>query len=365
MRDVVRSRCVKLPVFAGYLVITSIAMTVTAAAHVKWFVNCGVSDSPLPVQAVLTTSFFQFLALFLALFYLACIAERTVFGAMLLRLLDRCTAALHGRADELLRAAAAVFFALLWAQGGLILTPELNASSISLSATQLLIPICLFTRTTLPAAGAGIIILYGYGVVEYGLFHMLDYPVFLGLGTYFILSVLQNAKILAFRHHLLRWTAAFSLLWPSMEKFVYPSWIAPITVVHPELTLGLPVATIITAAGVVEFGLSFALFWTPLVRRLAAFALILLLTAATFDFGKVDGIGHLIFIAILLVVLADPEGKPTRCRPVFAPLLSSVALLTTVSLYTGGHALYYEPKNAAAEPYLGLRLPLSARLLFD
>lgn len=102
MRDVVRSRCVKLPVFAGYLVITSIAMTVTAAAHVKWFVNCGVSDSPLPVQAVLTTSFFQFLALFLALFYLACIAERTVFGAMLLRLLDRCTAALHGRADEVL-----------------------------------------------------------------------------------------------------------------------------------------------------------------------------------------------------------------------------------------------------------------------
>lgn len=202
--------------------------------------------------------------------------------------------------------------------------------------------------------------------MDYGLFHMLDYPVFLGLGAYFILSVSQNARTLAFRHHLLRWTAAFSLLWPSMEKFVYPSWIAPITAVHPELTLGLPVATVITAAGVVEFGLSFALFWTPLVRRLAALALILLLTAATFDFGKVDGIGHLIFIAILLVVLADPDGKPTRCCPVFAPLLSSVALLATVSFYTGGHALYYEPESAVTEPgAFGARVPVSASWLLD
>jgi len=351
MRDVIRSMCVKPSAFAGYLVITSIAMTATAVAHVKWFVNCTVSDNPLPVQAVLTTRFFLFLVLFLTLFYLACMAERTMVGAMLLRLLDRCTEPLHDRADEMLRAAAAVFFALLWAQGGLILTPELTARSISISATQLLIPICLFARATLPAAGAGIIMLYGYGVVDYGLFHMLDYPVFLGLGAYFILSVSQNAGFLPFRYHLLRWTAAFSLLWPSMEKFVYPSWIAAITTVHPELTLGFPVATVITAAGVVEFGLSFALFWTPLVRRLAALVLILLLTAATFDFGKVDGIGHLILIAILFVVLADPAGKPARCRAVFAPLLSSVALLATICLYTGGHRLYYGSKSAGLEPY--------------
>jgi hypothetical protein len=137
-----------------------------------------------------------------------------------------------------------------------------------------------------------------------------------------------------------------------MEKFLYPSWVAAIAIVHPELTLGFPVDTVITAAGMVEFGLSFALFWTPLPRRLAALALILLLTSATLDFGKVDGIGHLMIVAILLVVFADPEGKPQRCHSALALLMSSLALLATIFLYAGGHTLYYGSKSAAFAPLM-------------
>jgi hypothetical protein len=254
---------------------------------------------------------------------------------------------LHRRTDELLRAVAAVSFALLWADGGLILTPELKADDPKLSVIQLLIPLYLFERATLPAAGAGILVLYGYGAVTYGLFHMLDYPIFIGLGVYFILSISQTSKLLAFRLNLLRWTVALSLLWPSMEKFVYPAWVAPIALTHPELTLGFDVSTVVTAAGVVEFGLAFALFWTPLVRRLAALAFITLLTAATFDFGKVDGVGHLLVIAVLLVVLADPGRQHPGCRPMVAPLVSSAAWLATILLYTGGHALYYRSQSSA------------------
>jgi hypothetical protein len=352
VRDAVRSGFMKPLVFFGYFIVYSIATATTAAAHVKWFVNCNVSDDPLPLDAVFTITFFQFLALFLSVFYLACLAEHTAFGPILVRVLDRCTAPLRGRADEFLRAAAAVSFALLWADGGIILTPELKGSSMSLSAIQLLMPIYLFSRATVPAAGAGIIALYGYGVATYGLFHMLDYPVFVGLGIYFMLGVSHNVNLLALRFHVLRWTVALSLLWPSMEKFLYPSWVAAIAIVHPELTLGFPVATVITAAGIVEFGLSFALFWTPLVRRLAAVALILLLTAATLDFGKVDGIGHLMIVAILLVVVADQEGKPQRCHPPLAPLVSTMALLATIFLYAGGHALYYGSKSAALVPLI-------------
>ena len=352
VRDVVRSRFVKLVMFAGCFVVYSMATTTPAIAHVKWFVNCNVSDAPLPLSAVFTTTFFQYLALFLLLFYLACMAERTASGAIVLQLLNRCTALLHDRADELLRAAAAVSFALLWANGTVILTPELTASSTSLSAMQLLIPIYLFCRATVPAAGAGIIVLYGFGVATYGLFHMLDYPVFIGLGIFFMLSVSQDAKLQAFRFHMLRWTVALSLLWPAMEKFLYPSWVAAIAIVHPELTLGFPVATVVTAAGIVEFGLSFALFWTPLTRRLAALALSLLLTSATLDFGKVDGIGHMMIVVILLVIFADPDGKPQRCHPALAPLVSSMALPATIFLYAGSHTLFYGTKSAALIPLI-------------
>src|SRR4029078_12455556 len=108
---------------------------------------------------------------------------------------------------------------------------------IWISAIQLLIPLFLVARATLPAAGAGILVLYGYGAATYGLFHMLDYPVFLGLGIWFATSVSHNSRIVVFRSDFLRWTVAMSLLWPSMEKFVYPAWVAPIAIEHPELTL--------------------------------------------------------------------------------------------------------------------------------
>jgi hypothetical protein len=351
-------RCVALsmmkPVLSAGCLIVSLPLTsTTATAHVKWFVNCNVSDDPLPAQAVLTPTFFLFFTVFLVLICLGCVAERTELCEDISLLLDRYTAPLHARADDLLRSVAAVSFALLWADGGLIITPELKASSIWLSAIQLLIPMYMFARATLPAAGAGIILLYGYGVATYGLFHMLDYPVFVGLGVFFVLSVSQNARLLAFRFDFLRWTVACSLLWPSIEKFVYPGWVAPIAIAHPEVTLGFNVATVVTAAGVVEFGLSFALFWTPLIRRLAALALMAVLTAATFDFGKMDGIGHLMIIAILIVVFADPGGTHDRRHPALAPLAGGITLPAVILLYTGGHAFYYGSRSASVVPLLG------------
>jgi hypothetical protein len=106
----------------------------------------------------------------------------------------------------------------------------------------------------------------------------------------------------------------------------------------------------VTAAGVVEFGLSFALFWTPMIRRLAAIILVAVLTAATFDFGKVDGIGHLMIIAILIVVFAYPGGTQDRRHPALAPLAAGITLPAVIFLYTGGHALYYGSKSASVAP---------------
>ena len=243
----VGSKIAKSVVFIVCVIFSLLLTSVTATAHVKWFVNCNVADDPLPAMDVFTGTFFLFLAIFLVLFYLGCKFEQTTLGTKISQLLDHVTATLHRRSDDLLRSVAAVSFALLWADGRLILTPELKASSIWLSAIQLLVPIYMFWRATLAAAGAGIIVLYGYGVAAYGLFHMLDYPVFIGLGAFFALSASRNTKLLVFRFDFLRWTAAFTLLWPSMEKFVYPGWVAPIAITHPEITLGFDVTTVVTA----------------------------------------------------------------------------------------------------------------------
>jgi len=336
--------------FLACLAIGLIPITTPALAHVKWFVKCNVSDDPIPLQSVFTPTFWLSTAVFMAVFYVICQAEQTRLGALISRQLDRLTEPLHRRTDDLLRAATAIAFAVLWANGSLILTPELKASSPWISAVQVLIPLYLIGRATLPAAGAGIIILYGCGVAAYGLFHMLDYPAFLGLGAYFALSVSSNQRVLAFRFDLLRWTVAFSLLWPAMEKFLYPAWVAPIMLAHPELTLGFDVAVVTTAAGVVESGLAFALLWTPLVRRLGALALTALLTAATFDFGKVDAIGHLMIIVILVLVFADPGKQSVHRRPALAPFVGAATMLAFIFLYTGSHAFLFRTWDAAVTP---------------
>ena len=342
----------KTVLLAGYSIVGVLLTPVTATAHVKWFVNCNPADDPLPAADVFTKTFFLFFSIFLVLLYVGSKLEQTVLGASISQLLDRVTATLHHRADDLLRSVAAISFALLWADGRLILTPELKASSVWLSAIQLLVPLYMFWRATLPAAGVGIIVLYGHGIATYGLFHMLDYPVFIGLGVFFILSVAQNEKLQTFRFDFLRWTVAASLLWPAMEKFVYPGWVAPIAITHPEITLGFDVTTVVTAAGVVEAGLAFALFWTPLVHRLAALVFILLLTSATFDFGKVDGIGHMVIIAIFLVVLANRAGTPKRCFPILAPVVGGIAVPAVIFLYTGAHGLYYGSRNDSLASFM-------------
>src|SRR5262249_31429227 len=98
----------KLMVFAGCLAISWMSTATTAAAHVKWFVNCNVSDEPLPVRDVFTARFFFCATLFLAVFYVACEAEESAVGVAASRLLDRWTAPLHRRTEDLLRAAAAI-----------------------------------------------------------------------------------------------------------------------------------------------------------------------------------------------------------------------------------------------------------------
>ncbi len=180
----VGSKIAKSVVFIACVIFSLLLTSVTATAHVKWFVNCNVADDPLPAMDVFTGTFFLFFAIFLVLFYLGCKFERTTLGTNISQLLDHVTTTLHRRSDDLLRSVAAVSF--------------------------------------------------------------------------FGLSASQNTKLRIFRFDFLRWTVASTLLWPSMEKFVYPGWVAPIAIAHPEITLGFDVTTVVTAAGVVESGLALA-----------------------------------------------------------------------------------------------------------
>src|ERR1700722_335029 len=164
----------------------------------------------------------------------------------------------------------------------------------------------MFWRPTMVLSAAGIVALYAYGVFTYGIFHLLDYPIFLGLAAYLALSGLRQQTFLGMRAlDIARWAAAITLMWASIEKWAYPQWTDPLLQARPSLCMGFSSTFYMVAAGFVEFSLAFSLLWTPLVRRLAAIVLTAMFLSAVVDFGKVDAIGHLMIVCILIGIAVD------------------------------------------------------------
>ena len=325
-------------------VITVVALSAAtpAHAHVKWFASYDVNETPNAMIGIGNATMLGLVAAALVLLWAASRIEQTSIATRCITMLERGSAMLQARMEDLLRASTGAFFVSLWAMGGIILTPELKTDSAWVPLLQLAIAGAMFWRATLPAAAIGIVLLYICGIWSYGIFHMMDYPIFLGLAVYHALSACSSEKWRAMRSNVLRLGAAATLMWASVEKLAYPHWTHPLLDAHAGLSLGLDFGTFMIIAGVVEFSLAFGLLWGPLVRRASAFVLGAMFTAAIFEFGKMDAIGHMMIIAILVAIIFDATpGQRHLWIPRVAtciPALTYIpALVGTVTLYYGSH----------------------------
>ncbi|HXP29752.1 MAG TPA: hypothetical protein VN832_01590 [Stellaceae bacterium] len=313
----------------------------TAAAHVKWFAPYDVPAQPELLSAVFSATFGELVAAAMIGLWLLCLIERTALGGAVLRAIERYHAHLRPRTEDLMRGMAALFFIALFTVGNLILTPELKTDLPAIPWLQCAIALLLFWRSTMVLAAAGIAALWAYGVYTYGIFHLLDYPIFLGLAVYYALTGLGERRLLGLRPiDFARWGAAITLMWASVEKWAYPQWTDPLLQAHPTLCMGFNSEFYMVAAGFMEFSLSFSLLWTPLVRRLAAIVLNAMFISAIFTFGKIDAIGHSMIIATLIAVALDDQ-PIIRRAPILAPVSYGAALVVTLAAYYGGHALLY------------------------
>ena len=325
-------------------------LATAASAHVKWFEAYEVAAEPVPIGTTLALPYFWFGVLLVLLFFLATtLLERRAPGVAATRGLDRATRPLQENADGFMIAVLAAFFIALFAVGGTYLTPELKTGSSLIPWAQLAIALLVIPRRTRPLAALAIVLLWALTLRDYDFFHLLDYLALgLGLAFYLLLSGLPDGRWHDRRFAVLRWGIALALMWSSMEKFMYPQWFLPLLEEKPFLAFGIPFGPYTTMAGVAEFTLGFGLLWTPLVRRLSAAALFLLMFAAVYPFGRVDLIGHATILASLLVILADPireeglEVTPRDRRATFlVPLGIAVALGVTMLSYAGLHRLIY------------------------
>ncbi len=195
----------------------------------------------------------------------------------------------------------------LFATGGVILTPELRTGADWSAWLQLGIAISMLSARTCAFGSLGILVLYGFGIEQYGVFHLSDYPMFIGLAAYLGLTAFTSERLRSQRMPILQASICITLMWGAVEKWAYPQWTFPLLAERPYLTFGLAPADFMVVAGFVEFAFAFYILTGFGLQRLAILGLGSIFAAAILDFGKVDAIGHLpILIAMAAMFLHGP-----------------------------------------------------------
>jgi hypothetical protein len=307
----------------------------SAYAHVKWFCAYDVAGQPRGLANVLCPDFEFLVGLTILALLSGALVEGTRLGEAMVRSINRVTEFVSDNTETMYRAGAGFFFVAIWAVGGILLTPELKTNSTLISAIQLGIAAGMVSRRTMPLSALGIAVIFATAIWQYGAFHLADYPIFLGIAAYLALTGLQRDLFGLSPLDVVRWSAALTLMWASIEKWAYPEWTFPLLVQHPRMMLGYDPEFFMRAAGAIEFALAFALLLPPLVRRVAAIVLAAMFIAAVAEFGKLDMIGHAMIVVVLVGIVADNHSKSALIR---SPYLVPVGFVATLFFYLG---IYY------------------------
>ncbi len=313
-------------------------------AHVKWFSQFDFEDEPLQI-ADITNSIFWILAG----------ASLVVVGLM--TLIDKKIELagwyknIIGRLDNysdksvlIMRIAAGVVLLMSWELGTLVM-PELAIKSELLLWLQFLLAFLLIFKNTVPWAGIGMAFLYAIGVYQFGILHMLDYLLILGVAYYFITSNAANAKLKNTGLFALYVFLGLSLCWAGMEKLFYPHWGTYLLEQYPQLSLGVEVNLFVQGAAFIEIAVG-VMFIFCYFQRILAVVVTLLFILTSLVFGSKEIVGHLMIHASLIIFLIEGSGKifesiPSFYRrfgrnPIFAGLGFLAILFLCIVLYSYG-----------------------------
>ena len=277
-----------------------------AFAHVKWFSNFSFLDRPLSLEEVVTPLFIGLLALSTIVLGILVFVDRKIEDLPLYQQVKNWLADRQHLSMLVLRIGMGITLILSW-QVDTLLAPYLEINE-ALGWVQFILALLLIFPQTTPLSGAGIVGLWIAGVFEFGGFYMLDYLAFVGIGVYLMLGNAQNAGLKGIAIPALYFCVGFALIWPALEKLVYPAWGLEILANHPILTLGLPPEFFLAAAAFVELALGYILI-IGLLGRPMGLIITLVFFTTTMIFGKVEVIGHTHLHAALIVFMLNGPGK--------------------------------------------------------
>ena len=323
-----------------------------ALAHVKWFAPYDLLCPPRPLFSVVYGTFFLTFCgvMVLVMFATAYIDVLLVQRAHALNeMVRKVSDFFEPNAFLLLRTGVFLFLLAVSYMGNVLLTPELQTEWPWVRWLQLLMAVLVVMPKTAYLTAIGIGILYFSAVYQYGWFHLLDYPIFLGVAAYLFIMSRYGEEKSELALTVLRVLTGITLLWAGMEKFAYPEWSFPLLKARPSVSLGFDPEFYMVAAGFVEFTAAFLLITVSIAARVASALLLVIFSAAVPEFGIVDLVGHFVIIIVLIVLIfthnpiADKfKGlKNTASAATLFVVLYFAALAAEGSLFYAAHWLAY------------------------
>lgn len=285
-----------------------------AFAHIKWLASYDIESPPRSLVETVMQGPFIGLALLAAI--AICVAAQL---DLKLRRSERVRATLTPLArwadrcgPDVLRigmAMAVASTALLFWDRPVYLTPELTTSARWVPVLQLAAAATLLQRGAAWYGGVGLLLLYAAAISEYGMFHLADYPAYIGLAVAMIMFSVGDRRVDRRALDVVRFSVALTFMWGGIEKFCFPEWTIPVLQERPELLMGLSPQFWLMSAGWIEFSAAFALVALRVGAQVAAVLLFGLVLSAIPMFGPVDGIGHAPFLVALFVLAATPRNR--------------------------------------------------------
>ena len=248
----------------------------------------------------------------------------------------------------LLRFGVAIYFVSIVAYfyaSPIILTVDLKTDATWVPVLQLAIAATALMRRSAILAALGIVVLFAYAVSRFGMFHMLDYPFFLGVAAFLGIDSIYGQKRQLQGLGILRVTVGVSLLWCGVEKWLYPAWTLELlqTDLHVLLATGFSPVFIVMGAGFVEFCLAFVLIFGRLASQIAASVLLAVMISAVPVVGMVDLVGHLPILVALVILAAtrNPIGR-IAAEPGWIGLDAAITFLVSVPGFIAAYYLSHE-----------------------
>lgn len=271
--------------------------------HVKWFSD-NLDRVPLPFSRIITLTFLFWLAFTVLVLWFTSVIHTPLGRQKNVVLIHRWLDRIKPHTEMIMRTGLALGLSMQLLSGS-YLAPEFSINSMWVILGLVGAVVFLFNKRTLPVSGAILFLLYVQAALTYGLFHAIDYLLYLGIVYYLFVSGTPLKRTAVAVMYI---CTGISLAWLAMEKLTIPELACTVMGEYGLPTFGFTLENFVLISAFIEIGLAWA-FIVGIMNRFTALLVSGVFIMTSLVFGHIEIIGHTIIHTVLILFLIEGVGN--------------------------------------------------------